>query len=62
MDLRDKTGRLIGKINQVASGRLEARDASGRLRGTYDPKSNETRDAGGRLVGKGDQLARLIDS
>jgi len=33
-ELRDRSGRLIGKINQLSSGRFEGRDASGRLKGT----------------------------
>jgi len=58
--LRDKAGRLIGKIKQLSNGKLEGRDAAGRLRGTYDPKADQTRDAAGRLVGKGNLLATLI--
>lgn len=60
-ELRDRSGRLLGKIREVSS-KLEIRDASGRLKGTYDPKTNETRDASGRLVGKGNLLAALLTS
>ena len=59
-ELRDKSGRLIGKISEV-SGKLEIRDSSGRLKGKFDPKTNETRDSSGRLVGKGNLLAALLD-
>ena len=58
-ELRDATGRLIGKIKPSGS-KYEGRDAIGRLKGTYDPKSNETRDSSGRLVGKGNLLSSLI--
>jgi hypothetical protein len=46
-DLRDKNGRLLGKITTTSGGKLEGRDQNGRLKGTYDPKSNETRNANG---------------
>jgi len=61
-ELRDRSGRLIGKIEIQSSGKHEGRDASGRLKGTYDPRTNETRDSSGRLVGKGDMLSSLITS
>jgi hypothetical protein len=59
-ELRDSSGRLLGKIREQNNGKYEGRDAAGRLKGTYDPRSNETRDASGRLVGKGNMLAALI--
>lgn len=58
--IRDKQGRLLGRIREVSSGRHEARDASGRLLGTYDPKSDQTRDPSGRLLAKGDVLGGLV--
>jgi hypothetical protein len=59
-ELRDKSNKLLGKIKQLSNGKLEGRDASNRLKGTYDPKSNETRDSSNRLIGKGNMLAILI--
>ncbi len=59
-ELRDKNGRLLGRILTLRSGKFEIRDTSGRLKGTYDPKSNETRDPSGRLVGKGNFLSSLL--
>ena len=41
-------------------GKLEIRDASNRLLGTYEPRANETRDASNRLVAKGNVLTSLI--
>ncbi|MBI1824343.1 MAG: hypothetical protein HYR80_09565 [Nitrospirae bacterium] len=58
-DLRDNAGRLIGKIRMTGI-KYEGRDAAGRLKGTYDPKSNDTRDASGKLFGKGNLLSALI--
>ncbi len=59
-DIRDRNLRLIGRTHRRADGRVELRDASGRLRGAYDAGTDETRDAAGRLVGRGDQLGRLL--
>jgi len=61
-ELRDKSGKLIGKIKTQTTGKLEVRDVAGRLKGTYDPKADQTRDPIGRLVGKGNMLASLITS
>lgn len=58
-ELRDRSGRLLGKIRPSGS-KFEIRDASGMIRGTYDPNRDETRDSSGRLVGKGNLLATLI--
>jgi hypothetical protein len=59
-DLRDRTGRLIGRIKETSTGRLEIRTASGRLLGRYNPKNNQTRTASGKLVGKGNLLTTLL--
>lgn len=59
-ELRDRSGRLLGRIKTLSSGKLEIRDASGRLKGTYDPSNNETRDSSGRLFGKGNFLSNLL--
>ena len=60
--LKDSNNRTIGKIRSLANGRMEGRDANGRLKGTFDPKANETRDSNGRVVGRGNLLAALITS
>ncbi|MGD0275085.1 MAG: hypothetical protein ABSB79_03350 [Syntrophales bacterium] len=57
--LRDKHGRLMGKIKEV-SGKLEISDQHGKLLGKYDPKSDQTRDHSGRLIGKGNLLSSLL--
>ena len=58
--LRDKTGRLIGTIRTLPNGKTEIRDSSSRLKGTYDPQTNQTRDASTRLVGTGNMLTTLL--
>jgi hypothetical protein len=59
-ELKDGDGRVIGRIQQNASGRWELRDAGGRLKGRYDPTTDETRDAAGILVGGGNLLPTLL--
>ena len=58
--LRDREGRTIGKIEDRDAGKIEIRDKFGRLAGSYDPKSNNTRDREGRSVGKGNLLTTLL--
>ena len=60
--LRDSNGRPVGKITVTSNGRLEGRDANGRLKGKYNPKDDRTYDSNGRLVGRGNLLAALITS
>ena len=59
-EFKDAMSRPLGTIISRSSGVLEARDTLGRPKGTYDPRSNETRDTLGRLLGKGDMLPGLI--
>ena len=59
-ELRDRRGRLLGKIRLSSTGRYEGRDVGGRIRGTYDPRTDETRDASGRVVGRGNMLPELV--
>lgn len=61
-ELRDSNGRPIGKITINSNGKYEGRDANGRFKGSFDPKTNETRDSNGRLVGKSNVLAAVITS
>ena len=58
--LRDNHGKLLGKIKTLSSGKIELRDAHGKKKGTYDPKSDQTRDDHGKLVGKGNLLTTLL--
>ena len=61
-ELRDSNGRSVGSIITTSNGKQEGRDANGRLKGSYDPKTDQTRDSNGRPVGKGNMLAALITS
>ncbi|AWM86800.1 hypothetical protein [Microvirga sp. 17 mud 1-3] len=60
-NIRDRHGKLMGWFeDNGVSGRIDARDASGRWLGYYDKRLDETRDASGRLLAKGNLLASLI--
>ena len=56
-ELRDKSGRLLGKIEALGN-RQTLRDSGGKLLGTFD--GIQTRDAQGRLVGNGNLLTSLL--
>jgi hypothetical protein len=58
--LRDRRGQQIGTIRYLSNGKLEVHDLTGRVRGTFDPKTNETRDSSGRLVSRGKRLSMLV--
>lgn len=60
-DLRDSSGRLLGRLRRRFDGKIELRNPVGKLLGTYDPRTNQTRDPLGRLVGKGDLLTSLLE-
>lgn len=59
-ELRDSSNRLLGSITTQSSGKMELRDSSNRFKGTYDPKTNETRDDSNRFIGKGNLLTTLL--
>ena len=59
-EIRDKNNKLLAKIKTLSNGKQEIRDPSNKLKGTYDPKQNETRDPSNRLVAKGNVLTTLM--
>ncbi len=59
--LRDAHGQVIGYLDHLhAPGKVLARDADGKLLGSYDPWLNETRDASANLIGSGNLLGLLL--
>ncbi len=58
--IRDRSGKLLGSIRETSSYEKEIRDASGRLKGTYNSKTNVTRDQSGRTYGTGNLLTSLL--
>ncbi|MCS6989483.1 MAG: hypothetical protein NZM06_08205 [Chloroherpetonaceae bacterium] len=57
--IKSPSGKTIGTIRQE-SGRLVARDTTGKMLGYYVEKENATRDPHGRLLAKGNILSALI--
>ena len=60
--LTDRRGLTVAFIDEDADGRRTLHTRAGLTLGTYDPRADETRDRRGQLVGRGDQLARLLDA
>jgi hypothetical protein len=59
-DLRDNRGVLLAVIETKSDGSQEIRDNRGVLKGTYDPKSNQTRVNRGVVVGTENFLTTLL--
>jgi hypothetical protein len=59
-ELRDRHNMLLGKVKTRSDGKLELRDSRNALKGTYDPKRNETRESHKKLVGRGKLLTTLL--
>lgn len=55
-----KDGRVVGFIETRPDGKLVAKDTSYRIRGHYDPKTNQTRDFTYKVVGSGNLLATMV--
>ena len=60
--LKDRSGKIIGKIHTLSTGKLELRSPSNKKLGTYDPDTNQTRDHANRLIGKGNLLTMLLNN
>lgn len=58
-DLRDKTGRLRGRIKE-SNNRSEIYSSTGRLLGYYDHRTDQTRAVNGSLIGYGNLLTTLL--
>jgi hypothetical protein len=59
--LKDKLGNTIGKISTASNGIQTIKDRLGNIKGSYDPKRNETKDKLGNTVGTGNLLTTLLD-
>ena len=58
--LKDRLGNPIGSIETRPDGVQVGRHRLGHLRGTFDPRTNQTRDRLNNPVGYGNLLAHLI--
>lgn len=59
-EFRTPTGKLIGYTEADSIGRLIGRTATGRMVGSYDPRSDITRTPTGTVYGRGNVLPVLI--
>lgn len=55
-----KDGKIIGYIESGIDGKLVAKDTRHRIRGHYDPKTNQTRDFTYKVVGEGNLLVSML--
>ena len=55
-----KDGQIIGYIETAIDGKQVAKDMRNRIRGHYDPKTNQTRDFTYKVVGKGNLLESML--
>jgi hypothetical protein len=58
--VRDRSGKELGKIRQLLSGKFAAYDRHERELGTYDPRTDKTYDRLGVDIGRGNQLHWLL--
>jgi hypothetical protein len=58
--LRDKGGKVLGRIRKLEEGRYELRDPQGNPLGVYDQKRDRTLDRLGNVVGYGNLLPTLL--
>jgi len=58
--LKDKHGRPLGRIKRLPNGTFAGYDAKGKLKGFYNPKTDQTYDHKRTFVGTGNLLSALI--
>jgi len=58
--LKDRDGRILGRISTQGNGLHQLRDASGNIKGFYDPKSDTTLNKDGSLAFRGNMLTALL--
>jgi hypothetical protein len=60
MDLRDKNGKVLGRIMKSSDGTLRLYDSIGAFKGSYDPRTDSTYDKYGAFYGSGNILAMIL--
>ena len=60
MDLRDRNGKVLGRMMQCQDSIVKMYSRTGSYLGYYDPKDNKTYNRDGSIVGTGNLLATLI--
>ena len=59
--LKDRLGKVIGRIVTQSDGKLVLYSRFSERLGTYNPRDNVTKDRLGRVVGKGNLLTMLLN-
>lgn len=57
-----KEGKVIGYIETGFDGKQVAKDTRYRIRGHYDPKTNQTRDFTYKVIGPGNLLTSMLEA
>jgi len=60
--LKDRNSKILGYIEIKPDGSQVGKDYYQRIKGYYNPKTNQTKDFYQRVVGTGNLLASLITS
>lgn len=58
--LKDSANNVLGSIETNTDGSQVLRDATGKIRGYYDPSTDHTRGPDQRILAKGNVLSTLI--
>jgi len=58
--IKDAKDNVLGSIETSADGGQVLRDANGKIKGYYDPKTDHTRGPDQRILAKGNVLRTLI--
>ena len=58
--LKDKNGKVFGKLVEFPSGKIFAQTLSGQSKGYYDPNFDKTFNMDGRVVSTGNSLAAFL--
>jgi uncharacterized protein (DUF2147 family) len=58
--IKDKNGKLFGKLVESPSGKIFAKTMSGHSKGYYDPNHDRTFTMDGRVVSTGNSLAAFL--
>ncbi|MBQ3419866.1 MAG: hypothetical protein IJH31_07030 [Erysipelotrichaceae bacterium] len=59
-EIREPNGRIVGFLETLDNGDIQARVIDGRIVGFYRKASNTTIDISGRIIARGNIVASLI--
>ncbi len=59
--LKDRHGRILGRIYKVNEHKYVIKDRAGRILGYYNTRDDRTYASNGRMIGKGNLLTLLLN-